>query len=85
MTLYDLGVNIPDPMDFFEEITRYRVMRGQVPDEMIYSTARVQALAAAFLAWQVKNEPEKVAKVGAPVEGFVSFPAEFDKNSEKFS
>jgi hypothetical protein len=83
LTLYDLGVNIPDPMDFFEEITRYRALRGQVPEEMIYSTARIQALAAAYLAWQTKNQPDQVARVGVAGEGYISLPAELIQNQEK--
>ena len=80
LTLYALGVNIPDPMDFFEEITRFRLLHGQVPEAMIFSTAKIQALAAAFLAWQAKNHPELVARVGVEGEGYISLPAELVQN-----
>jgi hypothetical protein len=76
MVLYKLGVNIPDPMDFFEEITRYRIVRGQVPEEMIFSTAQVQALTAAYLAWLAKNQPDQVARIGVEGEGYITLPKE---------
>jgi hypothetical protein len=76
LTLYDMGLNIRDPMTLFQEITRHKVLHGQIPEGMIYSTAQIQCLAAAFLAWQAKNEPRKVAGEGVNGEGFISFPAE---------
>jgi hypothetical protein len=80
MTLYNLGINIPDPMDFFEEITRYRIVQGQVPEEMIFSTAKIQALAAAYLAWLVKNQPDQVARIGVEGEGYITLPKALIKN-----
>jgi hypothetical protein len=81
LTLYDMGLNIQDPMALFQEITRHKVLHGQVPEEMIATTAQIQCLAAAFLAWQAKNEPEKVAKEGVNGEGFISLPAVLLENS----
>lgn len=82
LTLYDLGVNIPDPMNFFQEITRHRALRGQVPAEMIYTAAQVQALAAAYLAWQAKNQPERVTREGVEAEGYISLPSKLVKKPE---
>jgi hypothetical protein len=76
MTLYNLGVNIPDPMDFFDQITRHRIVQGQVPEEMIFSTSRVQALTAAYLAWLVKNQPDQVTRIGVEGEGYITLPKE---------
>lgn len=78
LTLYEMGVNIPDPMDFFEEVTRHKVLQGLVPETMILSTGQVQALAAALLAWQAKDQPALVARVGVEGEGYISFPAVLD-------
>ena len=44
-------------MNFFEEVTRFRILQGQLPNDQVYSTAMIAALAAAYLAWQTKNNP----------------------------
>ncbi|MEN8241500.1 MAG: DUF429 domain-containing protein [Chloroflexota bacterium] len=75
LCLYNLGVDIADPMDFFEEITRHRVLHGQVPEGDIWSPSQVQCFAAAYLAWQAKNQPDQVGRVGVVGEGFITVPA----------
>jgi hypothetical protein len=74
MTLYNLGVNIPDPIAFFEEITRYRIVQGQVPEEMIFSAVQVQALTAAYMAWLAKNQPGQLTRIGIEGEGYITLP-----------
>ena len=76
LTLYNLGLNIPDPMAFFEEITRHRVLHGQVPEDLVWSTSQVKAFAAAYLAWLVKNEADQVGRIGTSDEGFITVPVE---------
>ena len=76
LTLYNLGLNIPDPMEFFEEITRHRVLHGQVPEDRIWSTTQVQVFAAAYLAWLVKNKSDQVGRIGTSDEGFITVPVE---------
>ena len=36
LLLYERGVHIKDPMDFFEEITRHKMIKGDWPLEMLY-------------------------------------------------
>ena len=75
LILYELGLHIPDPMEFFEEITRYRLLQGALPQDPVYSAATLSALAAAFLAWQSHNQPEKLTTHGLPQEGQITLPA----------
>ncbi|MEO8355889.1 MAG: hypothetical protein ABI621_08245 [Chloroflexota bacterium] len=55
LILYDEGLQIPDPMDFFEEITRHKLMQGILPLENVYSFRQLDALVAAYTAWMTIN------------------------------
>ena len=60
LLLYDQGLRITDPMDFFEEITRHRMLEGIFPSELLYSASELEALTAAYIAWLAVNEPDQV-------------------------
>ena len=60
LILYDQGLRITDPMDFFEEITRHHMLGGTFPNELLYSASELDALAAAYVAWLAVNEPGQV-------------------------
>jgi len=64
LILYDQGLRITDPMDFFEEITRHHMLGGVFPNELLYSTSELDALAAAYIAWLVVNEPGQIEITG---------------------
>lgn len=36
LVLFEAGMRIKDPMDFFEEITRYKMVKGIFPMELLY-------------------------------------------------
>ena len=78
LALYDLGVNLPDPMDFFEEITRFKILQGKLPEKVILSTGLLSALGAAYIAWQTQHQPEEVSLVGIKNEGQIAIPAALD-------
>jgi hypothetical protein len=75
LALYELGLQIPDPMTFFEEVTRFRILQGALPQDQIYTPPQLSALAAAYLAWQSQRQPESLAYVGIAKEGLVAVPA----------
>lgn len=75
LALYDLDLQIPDPMDFFQEITRFRLLQGTLPLDLVYSPATLSALAAAHIAWQTAHQPEALTAVGIPQEGQITLPA----------
>jgi len=64
LILYDQGMRINDPMDFFEEITRHHMLSGVFPNELLYSASELEALAAAYIAWLAVNEPGQVTIMG---------------------
>jgi hypothetical protein len=58
--LYEQGLQITDPIEVFEEITRYKLMQGILPLENIYSSKELDVLMAAYLAWMAVNRPGQV-------------------------
>jgi hypothetical protein len=74
LILYDLKLPVPDPMEFFEEITRYRLQRGILPMQNIYTNDELNALMAAYVAWLATMHPEKTKSLGTEVEGIIYLP-----------
>ena len=77
LKLYDKGLQITDPMGFFEEITRFKLMRGILPTDVLYSPDQLDVLVAAYTAWLAANRPEEVTAVGdkGKEEGQIILPA----------
>lgn len=74
LVLYDRGVDVKDPMAFFEEITRFRIRQGLMPEDVIYPASTLSALASAYMAWQAGNEPDQLALLGVAEEGQIAAP-----------
>ncbi len=74
LILYEQEIDIRDPMDFFEEITRHKLIRGILPMDMIYSSEELDAIAAANTAFVAAKHPEQILKVGDPDEGQITLP-----------
>jgi len=72
--LYERGLRIKDPMDFFEEITRYKLAKGIWPMELLYLPDQLDALAAAYTAWLTEHKKENVFMLGDPKEGMLVLP-----------
>jgi hypothetical protein len=75
LALQAKGIPVPDAMEFFEEVTRHRLLSGKLPEEKVLSTASLNALAAAYTAWVAANRPGEYAVVGEPEEGMIILPA----------
>jgi predicted RNase H-like nuclease len=75
LALYDQGLGIRDPMEFFEEITRHKLMRGILPLEFVYSPEELDALAAAFLAELAGTQPDRLTAMGDRQEGQIYLPS----------
>ena len=74
LVLFEQGLLIRDPMDFFEEITRHKLLRGTLPLDQIYSVEELDAIAAAYVAFVAGRHPERVIKIGDPQEGQIVLP-----------
>jgi hypothetical protein len=74
IVLYEQGLRIKDPMDFFEEITRYKLSRGIWPMELLYLPDQLDALAAANTAWLAAQKQEDTFMIGDVKEGTMVLP-----------
>jgi hypothetical protein len=74
LILHNQGLDIPDPMRVFEEITRYRILQGTLSLEGLYNAPKLDALAAAFTAWLAATAPDEVSVIGHPDEGLIVIP-----------
>lgn len=72
--LYEQGLRIRDPMDFFEEITRYKLIKGVLPMDLLYLPEQLDALAAAYAAWLAAHRHEGFFLLGDPKEGRMVLP-----------
>jgi hypothetical protein len=74
LVLYEQNMGINDPMEFFEEITRHRLLKGVLPIECVYASEELDALAAAFTAFTAANHPAEIIRVGNQQEGQIVLP-----------
>lgn len=77
------GLPVPDAMQFFEEITRHRLLESRLPMDHVYSNEELNALAAAFTAWLTQNDPARIVKAGHEEEGFIYLPGDFELETGK--
>ncbi|KAA3642245.1 MAG: DUF429 domain-containing protein [Chloroflexi bacterium] len=74
LTLSNQGLRLPDAMQFFEEITRHRLILGQLPTDVPYGGDELDALALANTAYLCTAQPEEVELLGDVDEGQVAVP-----------
>lgn len=74
LILYEAGLRISDPMEFFEEITRHKMLKGIWPLELLYSPEQLNALVAAYTAWLAIHKPNQISMIGDPREGMIVLP-----------
>jgi len=74
IALYEKGVGIKDPMGFFEEITRHRLLHGVLPMELVYAAEELDTLMAAYMAFCVINCPQEMMLIGDKGEGQIALP-----------
>jgi predicted RNase H-like nuclease len=74
LVLHEANVGIRNPMEFFEEITRHRLIKGIFPIDLIYAPEQLDALVAAYTAFLAAREPEKISFIGTMDEGRIVLP-----------
>jgi hypothetical protein len=74
LVLQSKGLALPDAMEFFEEITRHRLLSGKLPDEKILAPTSLNALMTAYTAWVAGNRPGEYSCIGEPDEGVIVLP-----------
>ena len=74
LILHSIEMPVPDAMEFFFEITRFKLMQGELPDQDIHTYEELNALAAAHIAWQAGHAPASLELFGDPDEGQIALP-----------
>jgi hypothetical protein len=81
LVLYEEGLDVPDPMRLFEEITGHHLLQGILPLDDLHTPGELDALVAAYTAWMAAMHPEKTSHLGDPEESLVILPAASLKRS----
>jgi uncharacterized protein DUF429 len=74
LLLFEQGLGIRDPMDFFDEVTRHGILKGDLPFGIIHDPGALDAFAAALTASRAARSPGKIVFLGAPEEGQIVLP-----------
>ena len=74
LVLRDQHLPVPDAMDFFEEVTRHKLLHSILPLEEIHPHYELNALIAAQMAWLAGAHPERLTGFGDTAEGVVYLP-----------
>ncbi len=80
LELYEHNLNVADPMRFFEEITRHKLLLGNFPYEWVLTFAELDALVASYCTWLAVNSPNQTSLIGDQAEGQIFLPASSLKN-----
>jgi hypothetical protein len=74
LVLRDQHLPVADAMIFFEEITRYKLLRSILPTDGIHTASELNALMAAQVAWLAVHAPQRLTPFGDPQEGVIYLP-----------
>jgi hypothetical protein len=74
LVLHECQVAVANPMLFFEEITRHRLLRGILPTESLHTAEELDALVAAYTAWMTVRKPDELLLLGDRQEGQIALP-----------
>ena len=74
LVLHEKGVRINDPMEFFEEITRFKLLNGILPLDTIFTFEQLDVLVAAYTAWTVDTQMNAFSLIGDAAEGRMALP-----------
>jgi predicted RNase H-like nuclease len=61
-------------MDFVKGITSQHLLQGSLPMDNLYTQGELDALVAAYTAWQAANHPDQITALGDDAEGLVILP-----------
>ena len=74
LVLHQLKIGVPDPMELIKGITPQRLLEGDWPLDKLYYQGELDALVAAYTAWQAGNHPNLITALGDTSEGVVFLP-----------
>jgi len=74
LALLRQNIGVPDPVEVVKGLTPKRLLEGDWPMDKLYSPGELDALVAAFTAWQAANRPDEITALGDDTEGLVILP-----------
>lgn len=74
LVLYLEGLDICNPLDFLEEITRFHLLEGNIALKGLHSAEELDCLCAAYVAHLVTEQPSRVMNVGDSDDGQIFLP-----------
>jgi hypothetical protein len=74
LVLYRHKIGLPDPMDLVKGITARHILQGNLQTKNLYSQGELDALVAAYTAWQAASHPTRITLLGDASEGLVVLP-----------
>lgn len=74
LVLHKQKIGIPDPMEFLKGVTSQQVLQGSLAMDNLYKQGTLDALVAAYTAWQAVTHPNQVTSLGDASEGVVVLP-----------
>jgi hypothetical protein len=83
LVLFDQDLDVPDAMEFFEEITRFKILHSHLPYDKVLPSGELNAWLAASTAWQAAKLPASVRQSGAVESGLVYYPLKLEKDQAR--
>jgi hypothetical protein len=83
LILFQEKLPVADPMDFFEEVTRFRLLNSILPLDKTLPDEELSAIMAAYIAWLALTQPESVSPWGGSKEGSIYLPRMTNQPKEK--
>jgi len=74
LVLHRQKIDLPNPMDFVKGLTSRNLLQGDLPLDKLYNQGELDALVAAYTAWQAANNPKQITALGEASEGLVYLP-----------
>jgi predicted nuclease with RNAse H fold len=74
LLLFQEGLNVPDAMNSFEEITRHHLLEGHLNLADLRTHDELDALVSAYTAYLAAHYPKRVTLVGDEKEGQIVVP-----------
>jgi len=74
LILFVEGLDIVDPLNVLEEVTRHHLLSGRLPLTGLLDHDQLDAIVSAFTAYLVGLKPDRVSQVGDVQEGLITVP-----------
>lgn len=74
LLLFDGGLQIKDPMEFLEEVTRHKLLKGILPWDELYTFEELDAMAMGLMAYYLGNSEKPSIPIGDLDEGMIYLP-----------